>query len=141
MLVRERQADHFEIFLFDDAPQAARGLLLLVGPERVTHDETHPIIPSITQTYGKLTAPHTVRHCERSEAIQTFIRGDILDCFASLAMTKEIYSAAVRRWTLSAMSFGTGAAHGAPRRRFTSTSIQNVSQPCVGPMPSIVAGP
>jgi hypothetical protein len=30
-----------------------------------------------------------IRHCERSEAIQTSIRG-FLDCFAALAMTTEI---------------------------------------------------
>jgi molybdopterin-guanine dinucleotide biosynthesis protein B len=29
----------------------------------------------------------SVRHCERSEAIQHYIRGDTLDCFAALAMT------------------------------------------------------
>ena len=43
--------------------------------------------------------------------------------------------------TVSAISCTAGAAQGAPRRRLTSTSIQNVSQPRVGPMPSIVAGP
>ncbi|WP_225147651.1 hypothetical protein [Bradyrhizobium sp. NBAIM16] len=32
-------------------------------------------------------AHHTLRHCERSEAIQKCIRGGILDCFAALAMT------------------------------------------------------
>jgi hypothetical protein len=30
----------------------------------------------------------STRHCERSEAIQKCIRGDSLDCFASLAMTE-----------------------------------------------------
>src|ERR1043165_574538 len=51
------------------------------------------------------------------------------------------YSAAVRCGTLRARSDGIGAAQGAPRRRLTSTSIQYVSQPDVGPMPSMVAGP
>ncbi len=37
---------------------------------------------------------------------------------------QERHSAAVSRCTLSAISFGTGGAQGAPRRRLTSTSIQ-----------------
>ena len=70
---------------------------------------------------------HILRHCERSEAIQKCVRGERLDCFAALAMTRigfHRHSAAVSRCTLSAISFGTGAVHGAPRRRLTSTSIQ-----------------
>src|SRR5580704_9553941 len=77
-----------------------------------------------------------------------------MDCFAEpvigrrlaptrwLAMTKKCdHYTALKCGALSAISCGTGAAHGAPRRRLTSTSIQKVSQPRVGPMPSMVAGP
>ncbi|RTM15102.1 MAG: hypothetical protein EKK33_02710 [Bradyrhizobiaceae bacterium] len=72
---------------------------------------------------------HILRHCEEPlrRSNPESLRGGSLDCFAALAMTwigRHAHSAAVSRCTLSAISFGTGAVHGAPRRRLTSTSIQ-----------------
>ncbi|MFK4385918.1 hypothetical protein ACVWYQ_003793 [Bradyrhizobium sp. USDA 3397] len=37
----------------------------------------------------------TLRHCERSEAIQKSLRGKILDCFATLAMTEAMDDASL----------------------------------------------
>src|SRR5258707_1635150 len=65
-----------------------------------------------------------------------------MDCFATLAMTvRDHHSAADRCRILSDISLGTGDTQGAPRRRLTSTSIQYISQPWVGPKPSMVPGP
>ena len=40
VLVGEGQPDDFELLFFDDAPEARRRFLLLVGPETVTPDKT-----------------------------------------------------------------------------------------------------
>src|SRR3954447_17859454 len=82
-------------------------------------------------------------HCHRprrrtiqySRDIRVSTRGGgVADAPLSRSMTAEYvapaaaqphyHSAAVSRCTLSAISFGTGAVHGALRRRLTSTSIQ-----------------
>ena len=62
-----------------------------------------------------------------------------MDCFVPLAMTKESQTHRLQITHLVGYLGRHGAAHSAPRRRLTSTSIQNASQPRVGPMPSIVA--
>jgi len=41
----------------------------------------------MTTTHKSRMASALSRHCERSEAIQTFFYGKELDCFAALAMT------------------------------------------------------
>ena len=44
-----------------------------------------PAMGAISRTQGNR---HIPRHCERSEAIRKSLRGDSLDCFAALAMTR-----------------------------------------------------
>ena len=115
VLIRKRQPDHFELLLLDDAAQPARRLLLLARPQTVTLDETQCVTPW-----------SRVARSRSDEAIQTPLAQAW--SFASLAVTKhgrsDHHSAADRCCTLPAISSGTGAAHGAPRRRLTSTSIQ-----------------
>jgi hypothetical protein len=47
-------------------------------------------LPAIACDVVSTLAPP--RHCERSEAIQKWIRGKTLDCFATLAMTMWVQS-------------------------------------------------
>ena len=117
VLVRKRQPDHFELLFLDDAAQAARRLLLLVRPQPVTLDKTQRVTPLLR------------RHCEaRCDGLDPQSERSIESgCFATrpaMTVATSHHSAADRCRILSAISLGTGAAHGAPRRRFTSTSIQ-----------------
>ena len=48
MLVGERQPDDFELLLLRRCVEPRRRLLLLVGPETVTSDETQRVAPSNT---------------------------------------------------------------------------------------------
>src|SRR5882757_9965260 len=144
VLIGERETDDLELLLLDDTPELLRRLALLVGPKAVTFDKTQRVTPS--EAGSKCSQPNrlVLVVIARSEATKQSIPsfGGPMDCFASLAMTKKSRHLIALRWgTLSAISAGTGAAHGALRRRLTSTSIQKVSHPRVGPMPSMVAGP
>ena len=92
--------------------QAARRLLLLFRPQAVTFDETQRVVPLFVIPGD---AKHQTRNLE--------IPGSMLSHRPGMTVLDH-HSAADRCRILPAISLGTGAAHGAPRRRLTSTSIQ-----------------
>ena len=108
-----RAGSSSSFLLFDDLAQAASGLLLLFRPETVTFDETQRVIPP---------SP-SFRRCVEGSDPEPRDSGSGPSDHPGMTVL-EYHSAADRCRILPAISVGTGAAHGAPRRRFTSTSIQ-----------------
>jgi hypothetical protein len=91
VLIRERQADDFELLFLDDSPQTARGVLLLARPQAVTLDETQRVTPS--ESCCKIQNRIRIgRHCEErsDEAIHPFFRG--ARWIASLSLSPGAHS-------------------------------------------------
>src|SRR5882724_7683694 len=91
VLIGERQPDDLELLLSDGSAQPRCRFALLVGPKPVTLDKTQRVTPSQSDSKCSQSTRFVFVVIARSEATKQSILsfGGLMDCFASLAMTKK----------------------------------------------------
>src|SRR5439155_9237784 len=104
-----------------DSELRASGRFSVITATRSRMTQRSSLVP-VSMVVSVVIGLPLFRHCERSEAIQKFLRGYRLDCFASLAMTIAV--------TLSPQNIASKLLHPGPQLQLpapgTARLLQNV---------------